>query len=92
MTIVMEEIIRPDLLKRIELRAKKENITEEKLLNEFIEEGLEKREHETLKEKVKCMSINNPTNKLKFEDLKGIIKLDERTNAVELKKQAHIKD
>ncbi|MDR3292431.1 MAG: hypothetical protein LBT10_09850 [Methanobrevibacter sp.] len=52
MTITIDRI-EVNLLKKIEKKAKNENTTEEKILSEFIKEGLEKCANETIKEKIK---------------------------------------
>jgi coproporphyrinogen III oxidase-like Fe-S oxidoreductase len=49
MTIIIDE---PNLLKKIEKIAKRENTTEEKILTKFIIEGLKKTEKETIEEKI----------------------------------------
>lgn len=90
MAMVIGDIIKPDLLKKIRIRAKKENISEAKVINDMIEKGL--KTTETRAEKIKRLTVNNPTHKKKLSDLAGIINLGENTNAVELKRQAHTKD
>ena len=82
--------IEDKLLKNINNRAKKENSTKNKIINDIIESGL--KITETRDEKIKRLTVNNPTHKKKLSDLEGIINLGKNTNAVELKRQAHIKD
>lgn len=77
-------------LKSINNIAKRKNTTKNKVINDIIETGL--KTTETRDEKIKRLTINNPTHKKKLSDLEGIINLGENTNAVELKRHAHIKD
>ena len=77
-------------LKSINNIAKRKNTTKTRVINDMIETGL--KTTETRAEKIKRLTVNNPTHKKKLSDLEGIIDLGENTNAVELKRQAHIKD
>jgi hypothetical protein len=77
-------------LKSINNIAKRKNTTKTRVINDMIETGL--KTTETRDEKIKRLTVNNPTHKKKLSDLEGIIDLGENTNAVELKRQAHTKD
>lgn len=82
--------IEDKFLKSINNIAKRKNTTKNKVINDIIETGL--KTTETRDERIKRLTVNNPTHKKKLSDLEGIINLGENTNAVELKIHAHIKD
>ena len=81
--------IEDKFLKSIDKIAKRKNTTKNKVINDMIETGLKTTE---TRKKIKRLIVNNPTHKKKLSDIVGIVSLGENTNAVELKRQAHIKD
>jgi len=73
MTTILKEIkIDVELLKAIERRAKRENTTEDKIFNEVIENGLEKKESQIPEHLIGNKNTYNP--KKNWDNLKNIKK------------------
>ncbi|MDR2624562.1 MAG: hypothetical protein LBC39_08405 [Methanobrevibacter sp.] len=84
MTTVLKEIkINVELLKAIEKRAKNENTTEDKIFNEVIEKGLEKKEPEIPEHLILNKDTYNPDHK-RLMSMAGIAKYGKPFSAVKL--------
>jgi len=70
-----------NIFRTIKLIANNKEITQTKLINEYLKEAIEKEPKEN-KTKIKWIKKPDPTKSMK--DLKGIIKTDKPVNAVEL--------
>ena len=88
--------INTKLLKTISEIAKKQNISEKRVLNDAIEKGLEKIKNETVKDKVERLALNTKrvnqnkrTKKTSIDELIGMFETEKPINPVEARKQIY---
>ena len=84
------------LLETISKIAKKENRTENKVLNDVIEKGIEKLENETINDKVERLALNTERvnqnkkyEKTSITELIGMFETEKPINPVEARKRIY---
>ncbi|MGL6299149.1 MAG: hypothetical protein ACRC1M_08290 [Methanobacteriaceae archaeon] len=78
--------IEKDLLKELKIMAINGDTTQTETINNILKRGL--MENETVEEKLKRLTINNPTKKLDMEDVIGILKTDSPIDPVKALKES----
>jgi len=86
--------IEVNLLKSIKLMAFKRDTTQTDIINQYIKEGLKKDEKKFNRDNLiinNKLPLYDKNKKVNLDEITGIVKLDYKTNAVDLKNNIHTK-